>query len=135
MSRVLGKIFLTIGLLIVSAGGFCFFDTQDFLRNGLRAPGKVVDLRKPPASKYYTPVVQFETPDHKIITAACKTGSNPPTHKVADAVTVIYRATSPEDICLDEPFDLWFLACMFGGLGLIFVMIGGGMLVYSIRNA
>lgn len=135
MSRVVGGIFLTVGLVVASAGGYCFWSTQDFLKNGLRSPGKVVELRKPPMSRYYTPVVQFETSDHRIITAVCKIGSNPPSHKVADSVTVIYRATSPEDILLDDPFELWFLTCLCGGLGLIFLMVGGGMLVYSIRRS
>lgn len=133
-TRLVGGIFLTVGLVVSSVGGYCFWATQDLLKNGLRSQGKVVELRKPQASRAYTPVVQFETADHKIITAACKTGSYPPTHKVADSVTVIYRATAPEDICLDEPLELWFLTCLFGGLGLVFAMIGGGMLIYSIRK-
>lgn len=131
MSSIVGRIFLTIGLVLASAGGYCFWSTQDLLKNGLRSPGKVVELRKPPASRYYTPVVQFEASDHRIITTACKTGSNPPTHKVADSVTVIYRVTSPEVICLDEPLELWLLTCIFGGLGLVFIVVGGGMLIHS----
>ena len=94
-----------------------------------------MELRKPPASRYYIPVVQFEASDHRIITAACKTGSNPPTHKVDDSVTVIYRVTSPEDIHLDEPLELWLLTWILGGIGLVFIMVGGGMLVLSKRRA
>ena len=135
MSRVGGVIFLTVGLAVTGAGGYCFWGTQDLLQTGLRSPGKVVELRKPPTNRYYIPVVQFETSDHRIITAVCKTGSNPPTHKVADLVTVIYRAASPEDIWLDEPLDLWLPTYILGGLGLIFVIVGGGMLIYSIRRA
>ncbi len=135
MGKVVGGIFLMVGLLIASAGGYCFWSAQDLLKNCLRSPGKVVELRKPPANRYYTPIVQFETNDHRIITAACKIGSNPPTHKVADSVTVLYRAMSPEDICLDEPLELWFLTCLFGGIGLIFVIVGGTILIYSTRRA
>lgn len=134
-SRVVGGIFLAVGLVVASAGGYCFWGTQDLLKNGLRSPGKVVEMRKPPTNRYFTPVVQFETSDHRVITAVCKTGSNPPTHNVADSVTVIYRAESPEDICLDEPLELWLATCILGGIGLVFVMVGGGMLIYSIRRA
>src|ERR1700677_3519831 len=112
MVNLLGGIFLAVGLLIASVGGYCFYNTQDLLKKGLRSPGKVVELRKSATNRCYTPVVQFETPDHRIITAACKAGSNPPAKKVADSVTVLYRALSPEDIRLDEPFDLWFLTCL-----------------------
>ncbi len=135
MSRVVGGIFLTVGLVVASVGGYYFWEVQDLLENGLRSPGKVVELCRSPTNRYYVPVVQFETSDHRIITAACKIGSNPPTHEVADSVTVIYRATSPENICLDEPLELWFVTSMFGGIGLIFLMVGGGMLTYSLRRA
>lgn len=134
MSRVVGGIFLTVGLAISSAGGYCFWETQNLLQNGLRSPAKVVEMRKPPAARYYSPVVQYETAEHKVITAASKFGSNPPTHKVGDSVTVIYRAASPEDIRLDEPFELWFLTGLLGGMGLIFVMVGGGILIFSKRR-
>lgn len=135
MSRLVGGILLTVGLAITSAGGYCFFGAQDLLNNGLRSPGKIVEMQKGPTDRYYIPVVQFETPDHRTITARCKTGSNPPVHKVADSVTVIYRASSPEDFRLDEPLELWLLTWILGGIGSIFVMVGGGLLVYSIRRA
>jgi hypothetical protein len=130
MSDLLGGIFLTVGLVIASVSGCFFWGTRDLLRSGLRSPGKVVELRKSPTSRYYSPVVEFETADHRVITAACKISSNPPTHKVGDSVTVLYRAMSPEHIRLDEPFHLWFLTCLFGGLSLIFAIIGGAMLVF-----
>lgn len=134
-TRIVGAIFLAVGILIAGAGAFCYWGTQDLLNNGLRSTGKVVELRKGPTDRYFMPVVQFQTADNQIITAVGKTGSNPPSHKVDDTVTVIYRATSPEDIVLDDFFELWFLTSMFGGMGLIFVIIGGGMLIYSRRKA
>lgn len=132
--RKVGVIFLIVGLSIASAGGYCFWTTQDFLRNGLRSTGTVVGMRRPPASRYSLPVVQFETEDHNVITAVCKTGTNPPRHKVDDTVTVIYRAAAPEDIFLDDPVELWLLPSIFGGIGSIFVLVGGGMLIFSIRK-
>lgn len=132
-TRIVGGVFLAVGLAVASVGGFFYLGTQDLLENGLRSTGKVIQLNKPGSSRYFTPVVQFETPDHKTITASCKTGSNPPTHKVNDSVTVIFRATSPEDIYLDEPLELWLAASILGGIGSIFLLVGGGMLVWSFR--
>lgn len=126
-----GGIFLTIGLIIASIGGYFFLRTKDFLKNCLRSPGRVIELRKTPTSRYYRPVVQFETTDNRTITALSKFGSNPPTHKVEDAVTVLYRATSPETITLDHPLQLWFLTFLLGGIGSIFVIVGGTMLIFS----
>ncbi len=129
MVKLVGGIFLLVGLVVASPGGYFFWCTQNRLKNGLRSPGKVVELRKSSGKRGYTPVVQFETSDHRIITAASKISSNPPMYKVGDSVTVLYRAMSPEDICLDQPLELWFLTCLFGGIGLIFVIVGGAMLI------
>lgn len=133
-SRVVGGIFLTVGLALGSAGAYCYCGTQDLLNNGLRSTAKVVELRKPPGARYFSPVVQFETSDHQVITAVSKSGSNPPAHQVGDTVTVFYRAGSPEDIVVDGFFELWFLTCIFGGMGLIFTLVGGGLLLYSMRE-
>ena len=131
MVKLIGGIFLIIGLAVSSAGGYFYLSTQDFLNTGLRSSGKVVEMRKAASRNIYTPVVQFETADHRTVTAPCLIGSNPPTHKLADSVTVIYRTQSPEEFRLDEPLELWFLTWLFGGIGLVFVMIGGGMLAFS----
>lgn len=130
--RIIGTIFLIVGLVIASVGGFFFFSSQDLVRNGLRASGTVIELRKAPTSKGYTPVVQFETADHQVITAVGKIGSNPPMHKAGDSVTVVYRAESPEEITLDDPLELYFFTYLFGGIGSVFAMIGGGMLIFSL---
>lgn len=129
--KPVGGVFLVVGLIIASIGGCFFWSTQNSLGACLRATGKVIELRKPPGQRGYTPVVQFETADHKSITAVGKFGSNPPAHNVADSVTVLYRATSPEDISLDDPFELWLVPCILGGIGSIFVIIGGALLLFA----
>jgi hypothetical protein len=135
MSKLLGGIFLTIGAAAAIAGVSCFHGTQDLLTNGLRSQGKVVELSKSETNNCYTPVVQFETPDHRIINASCKVGSNPPMHRIADSVMVIYRADSPDDICLDEPLDVWLLTFIFGAFAVVLILVGTGMLIFSPRRA
>lgn len=127
MGKVVGAILLIVGLIIASVGGYFFCITQDLLKTGVRTTAKVVELRK---SKAYTPVVQFEV-DHRVVTAPSKIGSNPPTHQVGDSVTVIYRTTAPEDFWLDEPLELWFLPCLFGGIGSIFIIVGGALVIFG----
>lgn len=130
-ARLVGGIFLVVGLVIASVGGCFVWSTQDSQKACLRATGKVIELRKPPGQRGYTPVVQFETADHKSITAVGKFGSNPPAHNVADSVTVLYRAESPNDISLDDPFELWLVPCILGGIGSIFVIVGGALLFFA----
>lgn len=114
---------------MAGAGGYCYLGTQDLLKNGVRSTGKVVELRRT-GKGAFSPVIQFETPDHRNITTSSKVSSNPPTHQVGDSVTVLYRAESPEDVSLDEPLDLWFITGILGGLGTIFIIIGGALLIF-----
>ena len=130
MGYLLGGMFLTVGLVIASVGGYFFCSTRELIRSGLRSVGTVVELRKSPTNRSFYPIVRFETSDNRTITAATKIGSNPPTHKVGESVTVLYRAVSPEHIRLETPFHLWFLTCLFGGLGLVFGIVGGAMLLF-----
>lgn len=123
----IGGIFLLVGLIIASVGAYFFRSTQDLLKNGLRSTGKVVELRK---TRSYKPVVEFETADNRTIIAVCKVGSTPPRYKVGDSVTVLYRAASPQDISLDEPFQLWFLSWLLGGLGSLFLIVGGAAVIF-----
>src|SRR6185312_1410410 len=65
---------------------------------GLRAPGEVVSLKSEWSSgsgsssghySYY-PIVQFRTPDNARIEFKNSIGSNPPSHRPGDKVTVLY---------------------------------------------
>ena len=134
MSRLVGRIILTVGLAIGAGGAYCYWSTQNFLHTSLHSTGKVVELRGT-AKGAYAPIVQFETADHAVITAVGRVGSNPPAHKVSDTVTVLYQADSPQEIILDEPLDLWLPTCIFVGLGSIFIIVGGSLLGFSRKQA
>ena len=133
MVKRLGTIFSVVGLLALTACGYSYWSTDNLRSTGSRATGKVIELR-PTSKGAYAPVVQFETADHKTITAASKVGSNPPAHKVSDAVTVLYRADSPEDFRLDDPLELFLVTGIFGILGLVFLSVGGGMLFFAVTR-
>ncbi len=129
--KLVGGIFFSIGVAMTGAGGFCLSNSRKLLANAERSTGKVVEMRK--GGSYYTPVVEFEALDQGMITAVCKTGANPPRHKVGDSVTVLYRIKTPQDIVLNEPLELYLLPCILGGIGIMFVIMGGALLLLS-RN-
>lgn len=133
-TRLIGGIFLAVGLVIATVGAYCYITTQDLVTHGLRAQAVVVEMRLS-GKRTYAPVVEFDTAERSRVRAVGKISSSPPAHKVSDVVTVIYRAGAPEDVTLDEPFELWFLTALFGGLGAVFAIIGGGMLISSMRSA
>lgn len=130
MVKQIGGIFLLVGIVVLSLGGYFYWNTQEFVKRAQHVTGKVIEMQRS-GKNTYAPVVQFETSDHRTITGASKISSNPPTHAVSDSVTVLYRPEDPDDFRLDEPLDLWFLPCLVGGLGSVFFIIGAAMMIFS----
>lgn len=135
---LIGMIFLFVGLLILVGAWITTSHAMNLLNQGVRTPGEVMNLEESQSSSSdsdgsptYAPVVRFETKNHQVITQATKSSSNPPTHHAGDRVKVIYAERNPTDFVLDEPFELWGLTWIFGGLGSIFTSIGGGMIVFK----
>jgi hypothetical protein len=82
---------------------------------GLRAPGEVVSLKgewssgSGSSSSHYTyyPIVQFRTPDHARIEFKDSIGSNPPSHRPGDKVTVLYLAENPGGAAMIDRGLFW----------------------------
>ncbi len=74
---------------------------------GLRAPGQVVELRQEDSADddggyVYYPVVRFQTEVGTTVQFKDATGSNPPSRRVGDRVTVLYFADNPADAIIDS---------------------------------
>ncbi|MCB9989414.1 MAG: DUF3592 domain-containing protein [Rhodospirillales bacterium] len=117
---------LAFGLI---AGGVYFWkDTQAFLEVAVPAQGEVVRM----ISEYdssdgggytYYPVAGFETLEGRHFEFKDKVGSNPPSFKTGDAVTVLYDPMNPQKAWIDRGLMNWFLPGILYALGaVIFVM-------------
>jgi hypothetical protein len=82
---------------------------------GLRAPGEVVSLKSEwssgsgSSSGHYTyyPIVRFVTPDNARIEFKDSIGSNPPSHRAGDQVTVLYLAENPRGAAMIDHGLFW----------------------------
>lgn len=67
----------------------------------------------------YHPVVRFATADGQRIEAESRTGSNPPSARVGQTVTVRYDPTTP------ERFTVTATSLIAGLIAWVFVVMGG----------
>ncbi|MCW5773978.1 MAG: DUF3592 domain-containing protein [Rhodospirillaceae bacterium] len=118
--RILGRVFLPIGLLgLIAAAVFWFREAQG--PRTAQAEGVVM------TSGYA--VVAFHTPDS--VEHRFRSGTRSSFIHVGDRVAVAYDPADPEDAGIDTPFGRWALALIFGVIGAVFVVMGAGMLLVS----
>lgn len=123
-------IFLVIGLGMLAGGVAIWYSHAQFAAHASRADGVVTDLSYHSSSKggTYYPLVQFTAADGRVVHITGSTGSNPSSYSRGDHVTVLYDPHSPEHAELDTFTDKWLAPLILGGMGLVFSLIGGGML-------
>lgn len=88
---------------------------------GLRAPGQVVSLHEEwssgsSGSSHYTyyPIIRFRTAANETIEFKGGIGSNPPSYRAGDKVTVLYLAEAPRGNAMIDRGPLWNWAIPVG---------------------
>ncbi|HKU90636.1 MAG TPA: DUF3592 domain-containing protein [Steroidobacteraceae bacterium] len=125
-------IFLGIGVLMLSIAALLWNHTRSFLARAQETTGTVVELRevrdKDGGSSTWKPVVKFTTARGRNITFAESFSSSPAPYDVGEPVTVLYLPDEPEEARIRGFGSLWLGATIVGGIGLVFTLIGGGIL-------
>lgn len=133
----IGGIFLLFGLVFAGVGAGIYWKDRDLAATGDRAQGTVVELewrRDSDGDVTYRPVVEFRDAGGARHRFTSSVGSNPAAFSRGEEVEVIYDAWSPSDAMIDSFTTRYLLPLAFGGFGLVFGGIGGGMLVAVIRR-
>ncbi|MEV3854710.1 DUF3592 domain-containing protein [Streptomyces sp. NPDC050095] len=112
-----GALFLGIGLLL---GG----SSASMVSGGEHARGIVVDLEWSAGSDPVAhPVVAFTPAGGEPVRFTSSMGSSPPAYDLGERVDVLYRADDPGDAQIDGFVSLWLLPLVFGGAGLVILVI------------
>ena len=134
--RFIAYLFTFIGILGLIGTGFGYFSTKDFLSQASHAEGTVINLIEKSSSSnsggtstpLYTPVVRFKTIQGEERQFTSSVSSYPPAHRVGEKVFVLYIPGHEEDAKINTFRSLWLLHFIFGGLGLVFSIIGISLL-------
>ncbi len=142
--KIMGTIFVVVGILLLVGGFLSYRNTRRFMAHSTVARGEVMNLvlqatsdSDVPSSDAgtYHPVIRFETENREAIEFMSNTGSNPPSHRKGDTVTVRYDPNDPYRARVDSFVSLWLLALIPGSLGLVFIAAGGIMVGITTRYA
>lgn len=135
--NILKYVFAIFGACMLAGAFAIYSSTASFLERSVSSQGTVVELirsRSSDSINYY-PLVQFVTSDGQQVEFQSNSGSNPPLYDQGERVSVLYEPSSPQAAKINGFFSLWGGALIVSGIGLVFLLIGGGMLVYgAIKN-
>jgi hypothetical protein len=135
--RIFVLVFGLVGLGLLTGAFFALRSEISFRAGALSAPGTVLDLAPTTDSKgttMYKPVFEFTDRSDRMHRITGSVASSPPSFERGEAVTVRYRPENPENAHLDSFMDSWFLALIFGGLGIVFTSIAAGFVIYAVRR-
>ncbi len=117
--RIIGKVFLTLGLAgLVAAAGFAFLEVRS--ARSSTADGIIIGFN-------YGPVVQFTAQGGQ--TAQFVSAIRSSFRQVGEHVPVAYAPDSPGDAKIDAFAGRWFLPGLFGILGGVFSLVGAALLI------
>jgi Protein of unknown function (DUF3592) len=136
-NRMAAPLLAIFAVILLCVGIFQAREIARLQSSGLRAPGAVVRLKAELGSgsdsRYtYYPIVRYRTDKNVTVEFKDNVGSNPPSYRPGDKVTVLYLADSPrQDVIIDRgPFWNWTIP----GLLLFFSAGLGGILMLVLRS-
>jgi hypothetical protein len=136
-SKKAAPIVAIFAVILLVVGIFQAREMARLQSTGLRAAGAVVRVKAESGSgsdsRYtYYPIVRFRTDKNVAVEFKDHVGSNPPSYRPGDKVTVLYLADSPGQNVIIDRGALWNWA--IPGLILFFAAGLGGILVLLVRN-
>lgn len=139
--KLVGGIFFIIGVAMLIGTGYFYSSQNDFIATAKSSQGEVIDLirkesRDDGTTSYtYAPAVRFADDRGERQEFVSNHSSNPPAYSKGENVEVLYAPDNPGDAIIDDFWGRWGIVAILGGTGLIFSLIGGGLLFWMIRKA
>jgi len=132
--KILKYTFTVIGAAMLFGAFASYNSTSAFIDRATETSGIVTELvysRSSDSSSYY-PVVAFQDASGREIVFQSRAGSNPPSFRRGERVSVLYEPSAPENAQINSFFSLWGMSLIVGGLGLVFTLVGGGMVLFGV---
>ena len=119
---------LVLGLVLIGAGIFMYFRSNELVRVCTeKATATVVSMREDfeattdtEGTRYiYYPVIEYKV-NENTVKGELGSGSNPPAYSIGDTVEILYNPGKTEEFIVagENQSITWII---FGGLGIIFI--------------
>lgn len=132
--KILKYTFTLIGAAMLFGAFASYSSTSAFIERATETRGIVTELavsRSSDSTSYY-PIVAFQDASGRQIEFQSRSGSNPPSFKRGERVSVLYEPSVPENAQINSFFSLWGMSLIAGGLGLVFTLVGAGMVLFGV---
>ncbi|NTW69756.1 MAG: DUF3592 domain-containing protein [Chlorobiaceae bacterium] len=132
---IIKYLFTVLGIAMLLGTLYINESTRSFMSQAIKTEGTVVRLAESWSggstvshnSSIYRPVVRFRDRNglqHEFISSS---GSNPPSYLEGEKVELLYLPDKPENAQINEFVSLWAGSIILGGLGTLFLFVGGGI--------
>lgn len=118
-------IFLALGLTLLGVAAWMVVVRRARFARWTRTPGVVVGhrvrrtVRNGRQRHFYHPQVRYQVAGRERVLESQLSHSQP-RREVGTPVAVLYDPTAPEEACLDELLEKYFLVLFAGAMGLVF---------------
>jgi len=126
-------IFSGVAFVLLTTAFFLYQSTQSFLESAIVANGEVIELvrrNSTNSSSTYSPRIHFKTQSGETIEFTSSSSSNPASYSKGEKVEILYLPSNPKDARINGFFSLWGLEAIFGGIGLVFLLVLMAIIVF-----
>jgi len=123
--------FIALAVTNLTISFFVYRHAHRFAQTASRAQGTVIKLVEKPShasGSVFYPVFSFTDSKEQAHEINSSIGQYPPAYKVGDTITVLYEPERPENAKPDRFFEVWGLAAILAGFGVVALIIGSVLL-------
>lgn len=132
----IGVAFLLVGVAMLAGAGWAENSARRFEASAERASGTVIEFARRRSDDGYTyaPVVEWRDARGTRQEFVGSAASNPPSYERGETVAVLYPPGMPGRARIADCTNRYFLPLLFGGLGAVFALVGGGIAFHYLRR-
>ena len=129
VGRLVGLIFMSIGIVLLVVAGYFVYDHQQFEKTAVTVTGTVVDFHSyistsdNSSTTMYSPIFEYEY-EGKKYTYVSTSGSNVKEYEVDERIDIMVNPENPADVLVDSFMEKWFVPALLGFMGTLFTGLG-----------
>jgi tetrahydromethanopterin S-methyltransferase subunit G len=129
VGRLVGLIFMSIGMVMLAVAGYLIYAHQQFEKNAVGVKGTVVEFQSYISSNdnssttMYTPVFEYAY-EGKNYTYVSTSSSNVKEYAVGEPVAILVDPENPDDVLVNSFMEKWFVPTLLGFMGTLFTGLG-----------
>ncbi len=129
VGRLVGRIFMTVGLILASVGAYFIYSNIQFKQHATPIKGTLVEYESyvstsdNSSTTMYTPVFEYRF-NGKTYTHVNTSSSNYQEFEIGETVDILVDPEHPENVLIESFMEEWFVSLILGIMGAFFAGMG-----------